>query len=223
MQRNKNERGNVLVFVLIGVVLFAALAFTVARGFRSEGTSNLTKRELDLSVSDTLDYTQRLQRAVDRLRQRGCSESEISFENTTVSGYSFSTRDECKVFHPDGGSLAYTPPASISTSGYWFFTGLNGIEGSINGQYVGTEKADLVVFLRVSRDACVALNSRLNISNPGNVPPVEIDGFVNTDTDAQKFKGTFTDGNALTIANAYISGCVNYSNNYYFYSALVVR
>ena len=108
----RDEAGNALLFVLIGIVLFAALTFTMSSGFRTEGTDRLSDRKAELAVSEILDYGARLQRAVDRIRRNGCSESDISFANSTVSGYEHDPEvdDKCKIFHPAGGGLSWKTP-----------------------------------------------------------------------------------------------------------------
>ena len=111
------EAGNVFLIILIGIVLFAALSFTVARGFRSETTSNLSDRQATLHAQEVIDYAQKITRATDRLRRKGCSEKEISFfhpdisiPNTAKNRYmnnSSPTDFTCHIFYPQGGNVNF--------------------------------------------------------------------------------------------------------------------
>ena len=66
-----SERGNVFIFILLGLVLFAALSFTVARGFRSDTTSQMTDRQAELLATEIITYGQQMERTVNRLRRNG--------------------------------------------------------------------------------------------------------------------------------------------------------
>lgn len=221
--RRNNERGNALIFVLIGVVLFSALAFTVARGFRSEGTSNLSKRQIDLSVSEILDFSQKIERAVARLRMNGCSENELSFENSTVDGYDFATRDECKIFNAAGGKVSYVPPPAASVLGRWAFSGNNAVAGMTANEDLGTEKPELLLLLSVSKDACVALDNKLGVALSGGAPPADADSFVTDDDDPNKYTGAFGAGDELNVAGHPATGCVGAGGVYYFFHTLIKR
>ena len=114
-----SERGNVFMFILIGIVLFAALGMTVSRGFQSSTTSNLSKREAELAASEIVNYAQSVERGIQRLRRKGCSENDISFQRDADSDGNFNDNDEdyynsnaptdhsCHAFHPDGGNIKY--------------------------------------------------------------------------------------------------------------------
>ncbi len=79
---NKNaQRGNAVVFILIAIALFAALAFTFMRGAKT-GQGNLTAGQAKLGAQELIAKGNALEKGVDRLRQRGCSEMQISFANS---------------------------------------------------------------------------------------------------------------------------------------------
>lgn len=112
MQQNRqSEAGNVFMFILLGIVLFGALAFTIARGFRSDTTSSISERQAELAATDILNYAQQIERAVNRLRRNGCSENDISFENsyypTSTVNASAPGDNSCHVFDSAGGKIKY--------------------------------------------------------------------------------------------------------------------
>ena len=176
MRQNKQafESGNVFLIILVAVALFAALAFTISRGFRSATTSSLSDREGRLWATEVMAHANTIQRAVDRLRRNGCSEKEISFYtdawtitssiknnyNNTSAPHDFS----CHVFHPNGGNVAFrervpdferitSAPSSNIAYAYHYVT---------RGQVVGLGKSNAndpsMRILSVNESACRAFN-----------------------------------------------------------------
>lgn len=221
-QNNKaTESGNVFIFILLGIVLFAALSFSIARGFRSNNTTALSSREAELTATDILTYAQRIERAVNKLRRNGCSENEISFENPTDAAYTFATRDKCKVFGQSGGKLSFTPPpqdAGNVAAIEWRFSGIPSIQSSTS------TSGDLSAFVdNLNLQTCLAINKNLGISPAGDTP---VDASAVTLT---KFVGTYGTGTPPNNEDASIqntpTGCVNMTTpgTYLFYSMLIDR
>ena len=85
MQSNHSS-GNVLFLILIAVVLFAALSYAVTSSSRSSG--NVDKEKNELAISNLMQQLTLLDQSIMRLKiLNKCTDKEISFENTTVSGY----------------------------------------------------------------------------------------------------------------------------------------
>jgi hypothetical protein len=220
------ERGNVFVFILLGVVLFTALAFTMSRGFRGETTTRMSDREITLAAADILSYTQRLEQAVSVVRGKNVSEKDISFENPAVSGYAHSPAvpDANKVFNAEGGKARWQMPPEGSNDGSpWIFTGKSCIVGL--GTDVGgcstasgpTSDEDLVVVLpNVDAKLCEEINKRLNI--PGGIPAAGGTGL-----STAQFTGTFDNGAELVLTPARAAACFSRSGHNYFYSVLLQR
>ncbi|MCD8497045.1 MAG: hypothetical protein LRZ85_02545 [Alphaproteobacteria bacterium] len=221
-----SESGNVFVFILLGVVLFVALAFTVSRGFRGETTNRMSEREITLAASDILSYVQRLERAVSVVRGKNVSESDLSFDNPMVAGYTHSTpqADKHKIFSSAGGGARWqTPPDGSNDGSPWVITGetcVVGLGTDTAGCSVGTDSTaneDLIVMLaNVDAGLCVELNKRLNIA--GGIPADAGTGISTT-----PFRGTFDNGTELTLTPAYSSACFSNGGMNYFYSVLLQR
>lgn len=232
----KNESGSVLFYILIAIVLFAALSFAMSQMNRGGGGES--NRELRrLQASEILQYTRALQTAIRNMKIEGTEDDEISFETTAVAGYNYaSCGDACKVFAADGGNMAYMIPAASdwldSTQsagvnfGQWVFSGNNNVVD------VGTAAPDLLAILPwVREDLCVEINRLLGIDNPGGQPP-------NDDSDAHlatKFQGTYTASQSIGGGDPEIegqrAGCFQGDDNltspeagtYHFYQVLIAR
>lgn len=140
IQPRSTERGSAIIWVFIMIGLFAALSFAISDGSRS-GEGTISKEQADLASTEILDYASAIKRAVQELQINGCSDTEISFENGVVSGYSNpnSPSDEsCHVFKPNGAGLRYVTPnkkwldninTSISHYGVWYTSAQSAVNG----------------------------------------------------------------------------------------------
>lgn len=206
------ERGNVFLFILIGVILFAALSFTTMRGFRGETTNRMSEREAALAASDILTYAQRLQRGVDRLRRRGTSESDIDFTNPGP--------DENSVFNTQGGAVSFQDPPTGASTGTWIFTGSTCVVGVGTGAAgcdsdTNTRNEELLVVLPdIDEAVCTAINSRLDID------PTPADAGTGHSTTA--FAG-FADGTELNLVDSPPTACYTDGSDFHFYSVLLER
>lgn len=243
------EHGNVFIFILLGVVLFAALSYTVARSMRSDTASNISKQQATLAASEIINHAQRIERAINRMRRNGISESDISFANSFVSGYEHTPiqPDTNRIFEPQGGNITYLEPeakwlANFGTApdlyGEWYFPdatrihrlGPNGQDNS-EAHNDGISNEDLIAVLPyIKQDICIAINKRLSVSADNTIPQ---DSNSLWEATEPKFTGTFTDsglsieGGGSGLANA-PAACIEGNANpaadtYHFYYALILR
>lgn len=226
MQPNRqSESGNVFMFILLGIVLFAALSFTIARGFRSDSTSSISARQAELAATDMLNYAQRMERAVSRLRRNGTSENDISFDDPALTGFNHTpaVSDDNKVFNTSGGNIRYVPPADKSNDGSdWHFTGRTCIPDIGTGATGCDSDADitneelLMVLNNVNQSVCEEINDSLEITGI----PTDTGGGAATN----KFQGSFTDGTEIILAGGpFSSACFTDGTNNHFYYVLLAR
>jgi hypothetical protein len=216
------QRGNAFIFVLLGVALFGALAFTISRGMRSQTTSSLSSRDADLAVSDILSYAQKLERGVNKLRQNGVSENDISFENDFITGYNHTPSvDKNKIFSPTGARVNWVKPQAGANNGDpWIFTGETcvasvGTGGAGCSSDTNPNEELLAVLPNVTKVICDKINERLNITTL----PVD----TGTGYSTAKFQGVFDDGTEIVLGNPHSAACFNRSNAYHFYVVLIDR
>lgn len=223
-----SQRGNALFIILIAVVLFAALSYALSQGGNS--TAGLEHEKTRLLASDVIDIGNNMAEATAKLRLRGVTDTNISFENSVVSGYANAacTSDACKVFAFDGGGKDWETPS----------TGVNGnvdmgFTGSLAVTNMGTSSADLVMIVPdISYGTCVKINSLLSIDNATHTPNVI------ASVAANKFTGSYS-GSPVSITGTELdgqkSGCFKIttasgtafggalSGIYVFYQVLITR
>lgn len=230
MAKIQNQRGSVFIYILVAIALFAGLSYAVSRGSRG-GSTALTDEQAKLAAQEIINYGNTVANAVQKLRLRGCSDTEISFENSqSVDNYTNANApsdNSCHVFDLAGGNITYTliPDIALDESlsagisyGQYRFR-----EAAIDN--VGSNENDL--FLQPSnlkRGVCLEINNILGIDNPSGEPPSE------SHTAAALFTGTYaapTPDNIGDDGGHNLSGklsfCRNHSANYKYLQVLVTR
>jgi hypothetical protein len=133
-----SERGNAVVFILIAIALFAALAYTFMRSGQ-QGQGNLTAADAKFKAQQLANFLDNVEKGTNKLRQRGCSQSDISFEYPgSMSGDTFldgqnhpttaPTDHSCDVFNAAGGNVSmdvtlsdYQIPLEGIGANPWFY------------------------------------------------------------------------------------------------------
>lgn len=204
ISKYNSEQGNAIVWILIAVGLFAALGFTMAQGSRSS-TSSITNSQISSYAHEIIAYGNEIKSAVKRLRLRGCKDTQISFENSIVAGYTnpnAPSNKTCHIFETAGGGLIWaTPKKELETEvidlGWtqWWPRGLDQVQG------LGTDCAnascnELTISLwGIKKDVCLAINDALNVTNIGLNPPID------SMQGAPKFQGVYTYNAASVIGD----------------------
>ena len=220
------QKGSVLIYILIAVALFAALAMVVSSMMR--GSTTIGNEKKGVVVSEILSYARSLRESVQALKiSNACEDTKISFEKSPYDGsvdtylnLAAPTNHICHIFHPQGGGVGYQE--NFDGHG-WNYTGALNIKG------VGTEEPDLLAVLPVSREICKKLNERVDLKD---VNLSESDGL-NDGADGENilppFKGTYAADRKLD-SDAYegkMSGCylsaASDGKLYTFYQVLHVR
>ncbi len=221
----KNERGNVFLFILMGIVLFAALSFTISKGFRSQTTDTMSNRDAQLAATDIMNFVQSVERGVNRLRRKSVSESDISFDNNAVSGYAHGSTQPTSnhVFHVSGAGASWrSPPVGANDGTEWIITGAscvtdlnNGASGCDADSDISNEEL-LIVLPNVLQSVCEALNDKLNITGiPANTDEVH---------STAQYKGAFANSAEITITGGpFPAVCYSLSGTNHFYYTLMAR
>jgi len=227
-QPHTSEHGSAMVVILVAVALFVAIAFTFTRTTGNSSNSVMTLGQAKLEANQVINYATSIERSVARLLTRGCSESDISFENDVVSGYEHTpaAEDRCKVFHPDGGNMTWrSPENNINDGSEWIFV------STANIQDLGIAGGELMMILpNVSREMCMAVNTEVNVPLTDGEPPQDLSvGYTNV-----KFTGTFSSSYQIRDTTGdknldgkqtacFEGGGTPNTGTYHFYHAVLVR
>jgi hypothetical protein len=114
-----NENGNALIFILIAIALLGLLTVTLSRSGNNNDTGSFEQNQI--AASEILTHAKSIENAVQSLLARGCSENEISFENSTVAGYinpNSPTDKSCHIFHVNGTGITVEIPTAVLSASY---------------------------------------------------------------------------------------------------------
>ncbi len=235
------QKGSALFIILVGVVLFAALSYTVAQMMRGGNPAIITEEKARLYADELLNYARALRQATQNVKINGCPDLSISFEAPNLTGYGHTpaATDGCKIFHEAGGAVNYLVPSQdwldmiyspAPLRGEWLFaTGacVPGVGNAVAGCQADSvdNEALVALLLFLRKEVCIKVNELLGVPNVnGSPPPITI---VGPGTFA-KFIGTQSDGSAIDTGGK-MAGC--YEGNgittplstYHFYQVLLPR
>lgn len=207
----KSENGSAIIYVFIGVALFAVLMFIFSRG-GNQNTSSMTGQNNSISASALIEEGRLLETATQKLMASGCSESELSFDippYTADPNPTAPADKHCHIFHTNGGKLNAT-----AFNQNWKF--------SSNALFpnIGTVAGELAAYVDgIDATTCQTINKTLN--NGLTTLP----SFVGTIYTAL-FDGTFTGTPvSLTPATDITAGCTSSDTHTpsTFFKALIIR
>lgn len=254
MRKNAHtERGSVLWFILVGIVLLGALTIILSRSGSSVDQSGDIEK-LNVQASQIMRYARSLETAAQQMTLQGISENEISFQNAdSTTDYTNSNCDDsgdrnypyCQVFNSQGAGLNYmTPSASWLNNthsgetyyGDWLITGEAcipdvGTGDSSTCDSARSEKELLVILPYIKSKLCQRLNKQASAPITSANPPAD-DGTAWSESD--EFTGSFIASGTL-IADSPVAdlsdnttGCFEgggtpASGTYHFYHVILAR
>jgi len=244
--RKHSESGNALWFILLAIALLVALTITITRS--GENTEQLGDRDRNrVEASDILRQAKGIAAAVDQMRLNGIPENNISFANSTVTGYDNAkcTDGSCLLFGSAGGGLSYKIPSSTwldqSESakplfGEWYFYSaacVPGVGSGGTGCSADAANSELIVALPwVNLGLCIEINRMVGITNltgPTRPPEIATTAYPTT---LDKYAGTFVVGSEINnVSDSFKgkqTGCFEGSGGdpdggYHFYQVVLPR
>ena len=214
-----SENGSAIIWILIAVGLFAALSFAFQSSNRTS-SNLLTDEQARASAHQIISYGNDLKSAVKRLKLRGCDETEISFENNVIGGYTNAaapTNKKCHLFDSKGGGLSVKTGLSSNSQSF---------TGDIPFENIGTTEPELSFQLSgVNRNTCLTINNIYNLSDSNSD---DFEEAISPDPDI--FTGTY---GAVTVTDlagdevASLDGAKAYCRydgiEFHYHSVLLVR
>ena len=157
----KNDSGNALIYVLIAIVLFAALTMTMGRQGGGGEANTMGDSRVELNATQIINAASQAKSALDQMRYSGTQPDDLDF--TLPGEPDPGTKTIYRVFHADGGGLMplFLPKDSAgltttSPAAGWYMGAVDNIEW--------TATADPEVILtayNISKDICAAINKKL--------------------------------------------------------------
>jgi len=167
----KNESGAVFFYILLAIALLAALTYAVSRGNRG-GISTLTTQQAKLAAQEIIEYGNTVATAVQKLKLRGCTDTEISFEGLLGAGSYINPNapndETCHVFSQAGASAVTKDFIDQS----WLDTSFEGqasyqdfvVTGDVRVLDLGSTETELLLYVPyIKNEVCNEINRALTI------------------------------------------------------------
>ena len=227
-----SQSGNVLFYILIAVVLLAALSFAVMQSGRGSLTA-VTEEKARMLATEIIEYANIMANATAQVRLRNVRDTELCFDNVNWGGANYpnpSCSDAAtKIFDLKGGGVTWAnaPAMAMDTTAspdnLWHIYGDNAVE-EIGTTCNTAACADLILVLdELREDICIQINNLIKVDNPFDAPPT--DSQIGT----TRFIGTYdyaaTLGDETSALRSKTGACFQNLNNgeYTFYKVLVAR
>lgn len=234
-----DQRGNVLVIILIAIALLAALSMAIMRSDVTDADS-VSPEQGKVMASQIMAQARAAENAVKTLIAKGCSEQTINFENTVVAGYTNADApadETCDVFKRAGAGLAWPlPPTNANDGSDWRFLAGNAVD-AVTTTDDGTCASGCIDLLAVlpnlSLNVCKQLNAIAGVTAASDAPPIDTGDF-DGGTKIAGFDGAAAGeglNDAGTVLQGQNTGCfepttvdgVAADGTYWFYHVLLVR
>lgn len=208
------QRGSLMFYILLGVILFAALSYVVMNMVRSGGDYGASE-QAKLQAHALVEYAQKAKITVQDMRLSGIAADDLVFLKPGDVGYTTAPHTN-KVFHPSGGGLPITTfPDALAPGSVTPAAGVYMTRTAIDD--VGTSADEVIVSIRgVRADVCAAINQ--NLVGSSTIPS----------TGSNNHQALFVTG-ASNLTTATCAGCAGHGSLcvsqssptiYTFYSAI---
>lgn len=207
-----DENGNAMVYVLLIIVLFAALSFILGRQTDSSETAALNEEQTEIYAGQLLQNGSQVKQAIDMMLYSGSTVNDpagfgdaLDFTLPGEGGFGTAPHRH-KVFHPEGGgvsmprmSTGITNEVGTNPSAGWYVGSFN------NVTWTKSSANDVIMTAhQIKQDICQRLNKRLTGSDAvpeiasANINQILIDGAYST----------VGDGNNVDFSSAHCAACV---------------
>ena len=111
------QRGSAIIMIFVAVALFGLLSFAFMRGSNTS-TALMTSEKDKAMVTDAQDYANAVNMAIKRLKARGCTDSQISYETPKGNNPNPSapTDQSCHVFKIAGAKSLFICGTTIPSN-----------------------------------------------------------------------------------------------------------
>ncbi len=218
MNSYNDQNGNILVYVLIAIILFAALGFTLSKQTQNSSSKEIDEAKSKLYAMDILSYATQAKSVIDQMTLTGTKISDLDFTLPNEAGFSNSPYID-KVFHPEGGGLVVgnlpsnaISQVSSSPAAGWYLGRFNNVEWSKN-----SDNDVILTAHQISQSVCKNINK--NITGTTSIPVLSgdiEDYLIDTSTNND------LTSSVCSACDGYMSLCVsnNTANIFSFYSVL---
>jgi len=220
-----NERGNILVILLLAIILMGLLTMVI--GNTQSGNNTIGKEKISIAMNHVQLFSNEIAIATDKLINQGISENDIEFSHSKISsdyGTAGGTDSNVEIFHIDGGQAVYKdPPKGINDKSPWEFTG-----GTAFPELGDEDSAELIAILpNVTQEFCDAINTRLDYDT-SIMNPTDTGACILNKSDRFRLGNRYNDVSPnkideTTVKYPFMEGCLACGDANHYVKVLIVR
>lgn len=163
MKQISSQSGNAFLYVLIAVVLFAALSFVMGRQTSDTSeTSGLSDQRAEMATTEIIGYSASVKSVIEQMTFTGSLPENLTFEKPGDANYATAPYIN-KVYHPEGGGLVEKQiPADAAGSitndppAGWYLGRFNTVEWSKSAA-----PDILLTAFQISKPVCEKINEKI--------------------------------------------------------------
>lgn len=205
----KSQSGNAMIYVLIAIVLFAALSFTFSRQTDTGEAGGLDDAKAEMYATQMIAYATSTKSALDQMIFSGASIDDLNFTLPSQAGFN-NAPTITKVYHPDGGGLNSAALASAAIKqniadpvAGWYMGRFNNVEWTkTTGQDV------ILVAFQIKKEVCEKINDKVTGST---AIPLLADSIRETMIDDSLYGGANVDFTTDPAGSPVCAACHNRS------------
>jgi hypothetical protein len=178
----KNQNGNVLFYILIAVVLLAALSYAVSMSSRGN-LSAVNEEKAKLLATEIIEYANVMANATAQVKLRGIKETDLCFDDPNWGGADYANPScsdlATKIFGLKGGGVTWARPPELAMDSaavpdnLWHIYGDNAVF-EMGTTCAAASCADLILVVDELREnVCIQINDLLYVTNPADTPPTD--------------------------------------------------
>lgn len=169
------QRGNAMIYVLIVVALFAALAFVLSRNADTAEQGMMDEERVNVMASQIMQVSQQVKQGMDQMLYSGSAIADLEFCLPSDGCYAGGGSHIHKIFHPQGGGMIKPriPKEAVhqvdtNPSPDWYLGRFNNVEWTDT-----TETDVLFVAHQIRQDVCARIN--LLLTGSATIPSLTVD------------------------------------------------
>lgn len=155
------QRGNAMIYVLIGIALIGFLTVTLTNQNQQSDSQNLDDELAELTALKFAEYAQTAKGVIDQMEMTGTTFGDFDFINPT-SATPFNTAPHIhKIYHPQGGGFNYKDTTSFTSGAFLSTTGWN-FTNATNVEWTPSASTDIIfTALDISQSLCQNINKKI--------------------------------------------------------------
>lgn len=224
MPSPSSQHGGIFTYILIGIVLFAALGYAISQN--NIKTDFVSDEKARLIATELIAQGNAVKDTVSKMRLRGIKRTELSVVNTIMTSATYNnsncTSATCKIFDPAGGNISFPMPIAGATNTpdtYWGFYNNLSIQDLDTVTSEGYRSRIFMMLADVNQKVCRQINNLLH----GVDLNTDLAGSVNAPGgapwDGTLYTGPYAMGRTqfLPLTSSKDDACMPYTTNWFFW------